>query len=56
MLDPHIFVRYPFAPCIINEFLYCPCNTLSSVYFKHLFEEAYKYGLNPVDVLIGGGL
>jgi len=56
MLDSHIFVRYPWAPCIINEFLWSPCNTLNPVYFNHLFELGREYGLHPIDILIGGGL
>lgn len=56
MLDPYIYSRSPFAPCIINEFLYCPCNTLNPVYYNHLFELARRYDLNPLDALIGGGV
>lgn len=56
MLNKYIYVRYPFAPCIINEFLYSPCNTLDLTYFNHLFELCQEYDLNPLDVLIGGGV
>jgi hypothetical protein len=56
MLSKCIYVRYPFAPCIINEFLWSPCNTLNPAYSNHLFELARKYDLYPLDVLIGGGV
>ena len=56
MLDSHIFVRYPWAPCIINNFLSGENNWINPFYFKHILEIARVDELDPVDVLVGGGL
>ena len=54
MHDPYI--RYPFAPCIVNSFLSGENNWINPFYFKYVCETAKEYNLDPVDVLVGGGL
>jgi hypothetical protein len=50
------YIRYPFAPCIINTFLSGENNWINSSYLKYVLATAKEYDLDPVDVLVGGGL